>query len=137
MISAIKGLLRSNNYRRIGMFKCCDKKMFVPKVLFGHMVDPRTITVSVGKDSLIRGTLSFEKNEAKLFVGTNTSINNSLIALAGILTIGSNVLISYECLITDHNGHSTDPAFRRGDLSDKLNAREKDWSHVKLAPIII
>lgn len=129
---------RRRNLRRLGRFVLPANSRFLASVCFGPFVDPETNVFEVGGGSLVRGLVTFSRSGARFVIGNNTSINGGTnISIAEGLEIGSNVLISYDCMIMDHNGHSLDPNIRKRDLPDLLEERPKDWSSVKMSPIRI
>src|SRR4030066_201730 len=129
---------RQRNLRRLGRFVLPANSRFLASCCFGPFVDPETNAFEVGTGSLVRGLVTFSKNDAQCIVGNNTLINGSTnISIAESLEIGNNVLISYECLIMDHDGHSLDLGIRKRDLSNLLAERPKDWSSAKISPVRI
>jgi acetyltransferase-like isoleucine patch superfamily enzyme len=101
-------------------------------------VDINKIFININNSSLIRGKIVLEKNDAILKIGTNTAINGgTILSVANKISIGSNVLISYECVISDHDGHSLSPNIRKKDLSILLSGETKTWLDVKIIPITI
>ena len=60
-----------------------------------------------------------------------------MFSIASSVCVGSNVLISYECMFMDHDGHAQAPALRAKDLPDLLAGRPKSWEFVKCASICI
>jgi len=120
-------------------FSIVDKTLFRAQIIAagdGH-VNLDTCSIVVGSGSLVRGTLSFEHNDASLRIGRNSSVNNSNLVISTGVTIGDNVLISYGCLIMDHNSHPLAASLRQEDLRAVIEGRPKDWSHVKRSPITI
>jgi len=112
--------------------------LFYSRVIFSSNVNPKTIYFCSEATSLIRGVIVFEKNYSKISVGNNTAINGgTLISIANEIIIGSNVLISYECVISDHDGHSINNFIREKDLPILLNGNTKSWVDVNISPITI
>lgn len=89
-----------------------------------------------GSGCKIEGQIHFEQPNAKVIIGSNTFMGNSVIATADRVEIGSNVLIAWGCSIVDHNSHALDWNLRRDDTSKWLMG-VKDWTHVIIAPVRI
>jgi galactoside O-acetyltransferase len=101
-------------------------------------MNPNTCNLQLGANSLLRGTVTYNKNNASLIVGDNTAINGStLFSIASCVEIGRNVLISFDCLIMDHDGHSLDSNIRNNDLPDLLSGKPKSWDDVGIQIIKI
>lgn len=112
--------------------------LFYSKINLSTNVSLNTIKLIIDYKSIIRGTIVFEKNYAKIEVGKNTAINGgTILSIASNLKIGDNVLISYDCLISDHNGHSLDCEIRKLDLPLLLSGKTKSWTDVKIEDVTI
>ena len=86
--------------------------------------------VRVGSDSLVEGLLVLERDGAQITVGDRTFIGGkTLLGSAHSISIGDDVLISFEVLIMDHDGHSLEFSQRASDVADWARGR-KDWTHV-------
>jgi acetyltransferase-like isoleucine patch superfamily enzyme len=103
--------------------------------------------VRIGDECLIGGTVVFERGLGSLTIGNRTSIGGGSLLICtqpdGI-SIGSNVMLSWNVTLIDSNSHSLDPDIRANDAFDWLVGLEtgrlglyKDWSSVKSAPIVI
>lgn len=115
-----------------------DKALFQASVSIGNHVNPANCALQVGDQSLIDGTICFERNDASLQIGRNTAINGgTMFVLSEQSKVGDNVWVSFDCLIMDHDGHSPASVIRRKDLPNLLSGRAKDWSVVKGAPVHI
>lgn len=136
-----KKIYKKYKYRKLTKcenFKIKNLSLFFPKISFSKNVNPSTISFLSETTSLIRGVIVFEKNYSKISFGNNTAINGgSLISIANTIIIGSNVLISYDCVLSDHDGHSLNPLIRENDLPILLNGNSKSWENVNISPIII
>ena len=53
------------------------------------------------------------------------------------VTVERDVLISYECVISDSDNHSIYPELRTKDLANWMNGRRHDWTHSAMAPVRI
>jgi acetyltransferase-like isoleucine patch superfamily enzyme len=92
--------------------------------------------LKVGPNSIIHGTLSFEKIGSTISIGKETFIGKSNLVTASSIDIGDNVLISWGVSIVDHNSHSLVYAERSQDILDWQQGK-KDWSNVISTPIRI
>lgn len=92
--------------------------------------------LEIGAGTIVEGSLVFEKDGARISIGSNTSIGGSLVASACQIEIGDDVLISWGCNIVDHNSHSVAWTERKQDVRDWYHGK-KDWSHVDTKPVRI
>jgi acetyltransferase-like isoleucine patch superfamily enzyme len=99
--------------------------------------DPTGCSLSIGADSNIEATLVFEKDSARISIGSRTHVGGgTVLAAAGNIEIGDDVLVAFGALITDHNSHSLCFAERSSDVREWIRGR-KDWSHVPVGPVRI
>lgn len=78
--------------------------------------------------------------EASLVIGERCWIEaGTTIHLTTGITIGDDVLISWDCLLMDTDMHSLDWEGRRNDaqISRQGKRHNKDWSGVRCLPIVI
>ena len=106
------------------------------RILQARLEMPVGSQLSVGAGSIVEGKLTAERSGARIEIGENTFIGNSLIVSALEIRIGDDVLISWGCTLIDHHSHSTTWELRKSDVRDWYQGR-KDWSYVKTAPISI
>lgn len=93
--------------------------------------------VSVGDGSRIDGYLVTEIATSRVTIGRNTLLGpKSVIDCMESVTIGDDVLISYECILADADNHSLSYSKRKDDLNRWRNGTH-DWADVKSAPIVI
>ncbi len=93
--------------------------------------------IEVGRDCLISGILVTEAPGSAIEVGSNVSIGGlSLLAAVKSIIVEDNVLISYQCIITDSDNHSLRASQRQNDLQEWLAGRH-DWSKVRTEPVRI
>lgn len=101
------------------------------------------IYLTIGKDSVIDGSINLENAEMK--IGDRVLINEgTTFYCSNGITIGNDVMISWGCTIIDSNMHST---LSKERLKDTKNAREQiesntmgknmNRSEIKSAPIEI
>lgn len=109
----------------------------------GHLPNP---AVTVGRDSMIGCSFIFESEEGEIRIGERCFVGGgtALISRSGI-TIGNDVWIAWGCYIYDHDSHSMEWRHRTEDIFQQIAdyrksgnyTLNKDWSHVKSAPIVI
>jgi len=92
--------------------------------------------LSIGDDTQVSASLRTDRSPAAIEIGSRTSIGGSLIVAAEKVTIGDDVLISWDVTIVDHDSHSLDFALRKDDPV-QWHAGKKDWTHVTIAPVTI
>jgi acetyltransferase-like isoleucine patch superfamily enzyme len=94
--------------------------------------------VVIGEGCLIQGAVVTETKDATIRLGDNTFVGgNTLIASAIGIEIGSDVLISYQCIVTDSDNHSVHFSLRRRDLADWRNGGNHDWTTTVSKPVRI
>ena len=102
--------------------------------------------LTVGDDSILHGMLIYESDAGRISIGNNTWIgNDTKIYSIKNVTIGNNVMLSWNVTIYDHNGNPTDYILRREAFKSVLDNTRKnipllsnyDWSHIKSSPIVI
>jgi acetyltransferase-like isoleucine patch superfamily enzyme len=92
-------------------------------------------SVVVDEQSLIEGSLIFEREDVSISIGKRVFMNGTLIAAQSI-EIGDDVLIAWGVTIIDHNSHSISFSHRSEDVVN-WRVGKKDWTHVKTSPIKI
>lgn len=98
---------------------------------------PANCLFSIGNRSILEGSFFFDKEFAKISIGERTFIGgNTKIIAAKEIVIGSDVLISWNCTIVDHNSHSLQFELRSSDVIN-WGKGLKDWSNVAINGIII
>lgn len=103
--------------------------------------------VFVGDESHIGGRFVFERGIGEIRIGSRSSIGGGCLLICSQeegITIGDNVMLSWNCTLIDSNMHSLDPEIRATDAFDwkcGLDAGRigeyKDWTDVAAAPIVI
>jgi acetyltransferase-like isoleucine patch superfamily enzyme len=92
-------------------------------------------TITIGTNCLIEGYLVTETDESQIFIENNVYIGGkTTIDCVLSITVESDVLISYECILSDSNNHSLNYSIRKRDLADWREGKH-DWSTTKSAPI--
>ncbi|MFA6260423.1 MAG: acyltransferase [Bacteroidia bacterium] len=102
-----------------------------------YLISTRECTFTLGGKSIFEGNFFFDKPGALIEVGDRTFIGGGtkLIA-ANNIRIGSDVLISWNCTIADHNSHAINFEERKNDVVN-WGSGEKDWSKVRIEKVII
>jgi len=96
--------------------------------------DPAS-SIIIGKDCLIEGSLVTEIATSRIDIADNVAIGGgTILDCVEHISIGEDVLISYQCILADSNNHSTSYSIRKNDLAD-WKKRKHDWSTTKSAPI--
>ena len=90
----------------------------------------------IGKGSIIEARMVSERDGARISIGNDSFVGNSLISCASSVDIGDDVLISWGCNLVDHNSHALSWRDRQADVRNWY-AGVKDWSRVDIAPVEI
>jgi acetyltransferase-like isoleucine patch superfamily enzyme len=106
------------------------------KVAFRRIRLHAGCSLQIGEGSIVESSLVSDRDGACIVIGRNTFIGNSLLACAGRIEIGDDVLISWGCNIVDHNSHSIGWRQRKQDVRDWYQGL-KDWTHVEVKPVKI
>jgi len=92
--------------------------------------------LSVGRGSIVEGSLISDREGSVISIGENTYIGSSHIVSAENVEIGNDVLIAWGCCIVDHNSHSISWSKRSNDVKDWYIGK-KDWENVLCSPVKI
>ena len=90
-------------------------------------------SLEIGEQTQVVGSLIFDKSGASISIGDRSFVNGSIIS-ANTISIVSDVLISLNVSIVDHDSHSIAFSQRSKDAVDWLNG-EKNWKHVKTSSV--
>ncbi len=101
--------------------------------------------LKIGSQCIIEGKFIFEKDSGHITVGNRVHIGGSTLISVNRITIGDDVTIAWGCLLYDHNSHSVSWNERKNDTVQEYAdykqygdpIRNKNWSVVKSAPIVI
>ena len=75
--------------------------------------------VFIGMDCLIEGTLVAETDDSEIEIGDNVFVGGgTVLDCARAITIEDDVLISYQCIISDSDNHSLKFSIRKKDLAE-------------------
>ncbi len=94
-------------------------------------------SLAIGEGSIFEGSIVGEREGVSITIGRNTFIGASVIACAARIEIGDDVLISWGCVIVDHNSHSILWSQRQNDVKDWYQNAGKDWTNVVVKPVRI
>jgi acetyltransferase-like isoleucine patch superfamily enzyme len=93
--------------------------------------------IYVGKNCLLNGRLVTETNQSRIIIKDNVFIGGkTIIDCKDEVMIEDNVLISYECIIADHDSHSLNAKKRENDLY-KFQNNVLNWDEVNSKKITI
>lgn len=93
--------------------------------------------INIGNNSLINGRLVTESKNSKIEIGNNVFVGGQTIFdCLQEIKILDNVLISYECILSDHDSHSIESKKREMDLY-KFQNKKMNWEEVNSKPIFI
>lgn len=85
----------------------------------------------IGSDSLLQCRLALETDYSSISIGDRTYIGGgSVISAAESVSIGNDVLVSFDVLIFDHDSHSTVWEGRAKDVV-AWKSGTKDWTNVR------
>jgi acetyltransferase-like isoleucine patch superfamily enzyme len=90
----------------------------------------------VADESIVNAYLTFERPHAAIEIGARTFIGKAAINAAERVSIGNDVLVSWDVTIVDHDSHSINWAMRARDVGEWREGR-KDWANVRIAPVKI
>lgn len=94
--------------------------------------------ITVGNDCLIEARLVAETIKSRIVIGNNVFIGGgTTLDCVDSIDIGDDVLISYECLLIDSDGHPTDLEARRAELPRWKDHGGRNWSAAGTKPIKI
>jgi acetyltransferase-like isoleucine patch superfamily enzyme len=106
------------------------------KVIYRQLRIHPGSSLSIGEGSIVEAHLVSERMRAKITIGRDTFIGNSIVSCASQIDIGDDVLISWGCNIVDHNSHPIAWAHRREDVCLWYRGA-KNWDHVDTDPVKI
>jgi acetyltransferase-like isoleucine patch superfamily enzyme len=103
--------------------------------------------IRIGRDCVLESVILFEKTDSgQVSIGDRVHIGgNSKIISIDKIEIEDDVTIAWDCTLYDHNSHPLDWEDRSMDTLREVQdhkttgdfIRNKDWSHVRHAPIRI
>ena len=129
----MRSLMRERANRKAADF--CGLKTRLPGI-----VEKRAAGgyLSLGEDCLIEGQLVLERSESQIRIGNNCYIGGGTTLDCVIsITIEDDVLLSYGCIVSDCDNHSSRLSLRKDDLSAWMRNERTNWSHSPMAPVRI
>lgn len=91
--------------------------------------------LSIGSDSMISGRVIFEREQAKVNIGSRVFMNGTIVC-ANNVSIGDDVLIAWGVTVVDHDSHSLCFSERKNDVVNWKRGIKK-WDHVKMGEVSI
>lgn len=93
---------------------------------------------SVGERCLIHGQLVLERSESRIIIGNNSFVGGGTV-LDSVLSIviEDDVLLSYACIVSDCDNHSTRLGLRKNDLDAWMKGGRQNWTLSPMAPVRI
>lgn len=132
MLKRLISIFRSNKRKLLGY--SLGKNSIVKGTVYKSSSDSEVI---IGDNCLIEGTITTYTPGSKIEIGNKVFIGSgTLIGSASHISIGDNVLISFDCLIQDNDTHSLNANDRKDDLEFWIHGR-KEWSKIVSKPITI
>ena len=94
-------------------------------------------SIKIGDNCLINGRIVTEAKNSKVEIGNNVFMGgHTILDCLDSIVIKDNVLISYECIIADHDSHSVISNKREDDLK-RFQENKMIWQDVSSKPIEI
>lgn len=94
--------------------------------------------IGIGERCLIHGQLVLERSESHIAIGNNSFVGGgTLLDCVLSIVIEEDVLLSYACIVSDCDNHSTQLKLRRDDLAAWVNNTRHNWEHSPMAPVRI
>ncbi|MCB5267000.1 MAG: acyltransferase [Candidatus Cloacimonetes bacterium] len=149
MIRLVLNKLFYNPYKFVKKYKnivVADSAILLKSCSFRFEGKEKKNKVNIGNNTMVGCNFIFESDEGEINIGNNSYISGGTMLISrSNISIGNNVTIAWGCTLYDHNSHSLDYHERQKDIQrqndDYRNGRNfiasKDWSVVKLRPIII
>lgn len=101
----------------------------------GLDVKPEAL-LAIGAGAIVEGSIVLQRAGAQVVIGRDSSFSSSLIDCAERIVVGDDVMISWQCVITDHDSHSLVWSRRQNDVKNR-RLGHKDWTGVVTAPVTI
>ena len=147
-VSLYKKLKMKRNMRKVAPYVDLSKETHYEDNFFVDIIKPvprNDKFLSIGKHGMIGGSFIFETSTGKITVGDRCHIGGGQFISRKSISIGNDVTIAWDVTLYDHNSHSIYWDERRNDTEQEYKdfletgdeCRNKDWSVVKSAPIVI
>jgi acetyltransferase-like isoleucine patch superfamily enzyme len=135
MRQLLRDWLNASARRSIGR-RCQLEIAASAKVNFRAFKSRPPARLCIGEGSIFMGEIVADRDQATVVVGKNSFVGGTKIVCAERVAIGDDVLIAWGGTIVDHDSHSLLWDERRNDVRDTMRGT-KDWSHVRIRPVVI
>ena len=102
------------------------------------------VYLKIGDNSVINGIIVFERENARMEIGSDTFIGGGFFVAAEHIKIGNDVMFSWGCTVCDTNAHSITWEERKNDvkewkkgLDENKEGEYKNWNNITSKPIVI
>ena len=92
--------------------------------------------LEIGSNSIIHCRLNFDRENGEITIGSNTYIGKSNLVSASKISIGDDVIISWDVTIVDHDSHSIYWDLRSKDVIN-WKKKIKNWDHINIKSVCI
>lgn len=94
--------------------------------------------IGIGERCLVHGQLVLERSESRIDIGNNSFVGGGTVLDCALsISVDDDVLISYACIVSDCDNHSSSLSLRKNDLAAWMNNTRHNWDHSPMAPIRI
>jgi acetyltransferase-like isoleucine patch superfamily enzyme len=92
--------------------------------------------ISIGESCLIHGQLVLERSESRISIGSNSFVGGGTTLDCTLsITLDDDVLLSYGCIVSDCDNHSSKLSLRKDDLAAWMSNSRRNWNHSPMAPV--
>jgi acetyltransferase-like isoleucine patch superfamily enzyme len=85
---------------------------------------------------LIHGQLVLERSESRISIGSNSFVGGGTTLDCTLsITLDDDVLLSYGCIVSDCDNHSSKLSLRKDDLAAWMSNSRRNWNHSPMAPV--
>jgi galactoside O-acetyltransferase len=92
--------------------------------------------LTIGDASIVHANIAFEDRGGEIRIGDRSFVGLANLTCYRSISIGDDVLVSWNVTIVDHDSHNLNWELRRNDVLEWAEGR-KDWSNVPHAPVVI
>lgn len=92
--------------------------------------------VEIGSDCIINSRIAFDSPNGQVKVGNRCYLGASFLVCHTGITLGDDVIISWDVTIVDHDSHALDWELRKSDVSDWARGLKR-WDFVTIRPVHI
>lgn len=148
LINKIKSILFKKRIKKIREYITIADDSILGNAVFIDIRKPTKghIFMRVHEGCIINsGHFAFDNSSSKFTMGKNSYIGSGIFILGDNITIGEDVIISWNCEIHTHNSHSIHWQDRKDDISKTLLCMKenknivdnKSWQGIDMAPVVI